>query len=324
VKSRTSNELTGEITCRRSDVTIYVPTQCLLDETKIMVRVEKGDIRVRDVKNASIDTISLENQKGEIEAVGLVSYRINLNTTRGMVDALNVTGHIVFLLAQEEGGTIRGRNLTITDGDDKDSCRNNTYYMEGFPEEPIYLRNELVCDQEPGELTIDARGGEGDIVELDRIQGGNIYHYNKIGNTNVRLMACYDFVGKFGLAVKPVSKFKIEMIKSEEQLYEESRSLFGIDPDKYPPNYYWLPPEDGMLTAELCGPNSGLADMPEYFKRFAPNQTMHLKTNGTGSTGTIKIIIIPPALEAAMPSSLEQAEEFLSRMPPPPPMFLGK
>ena len=68
----------------------------------------------------------------------------------------------------------------------------------------------------------------------------------------------------------------------------------------------------------------GLADMPEYFKRFAVNQTMHLKTNGTGSTGTIKIIIIPPALEAAMPSSVEQAEEFLSRMPPPPPMFLGK
>jgi|AntAceMinimDraft_5_1070358.scaffolds.fasta_scaffold07768_4 hypothetical protein len=205
IDSVTSNEMTGPVTCRRADVTIYVPTACLLDETKLMVRVEYGDVVVRDIKNSTVNTISLENNKGDINVLGLMGERVNLNTTRGKVDAVNVTAHHLFLLAQEEGGTIYARHLTLTDGEDRKSCRNNTFYLPGFPQEPVYLRNEVVCDRVAGELTIDARGSEGDIVEIDRVVGGNINHFNKIGNTNIRLMACYDFVGEFGRACECIA-----------------------------------------------------------------------------------------------------------------------
>lgn len=324
--SETSNEMTGAVSCRRADVTVYVPTACLMDETKLRVRVDRGDVVVKDIKNSTVNTFNVENYKGDIRVEGLMGQRVNLNTTRGNVDAANVTAHHMFLLAQEEGGTIRGRFLTITDGDNKNSCRNNTFYLPGFPEEPVYLRNEVVCDKEPGELTIDARGSEGDIVDIDRVVGGNINHYNKIGNTNIRLMACYDFMGEFGLATRPVSKYKVELVKSEEQLREESMSLFGVveDPSKYP-KYFRFKPErrDNMVIAEMCGPLSGYGGTPSYFKDVAVNQTMYLKTNGTGSTGIITLTILPPKVEMALPQALEYLEEGLTNMPPPPPQFVG-
>ena len=252
VTSETSKELRGPVTCRRADVTVFVPTACLLDETKVRVRVERGDVVIRDIKNSTVNTINVENYKGDIDVTGLMGERVNLNTTMGKIDAVNVTAHHMFLLAQKEGGTIRAKRLTITDGENRKSCKNNTFYLPGFPEEPVYLRNEVVCDREPGELTIDARGSEGDVVDIDRIVGGNINHYNKIGNTKIRLMACYDFMGEFGLATRPVSKYKVEMVKSKEQLREESLSLFGIDPNKYPPYYKFKPQRrDNMLIAEL-------------------------------------------------------------------------
>jgi hypothetical protein len=99
------------------------------------------------------------------------------------------------------------------------------------------------------------------------------------------ILACYDFMGEFGLATRPVSKYKVEMVKSKEQLYEESMSIFGIDPNKYLPFYRFKPQRrDNMLIAELCGPLSGYAGTPSYFKNAAVNQTMYLKTNGTGAT----------------------------------------
>jgi len=324
LKSLTSNEMTGAVTCRRADVTIFVPTACLLDETKVFVRVEKGDVVVRDIKNSTVNTVSLENSKGDITVSGLYGERVNLNTTRGKVTAVNVTAHHMFLLAQEEGGTIRGSLLTITDGENKLSCKNNTFYLPGFPEEPIYLRNEVVCDREPGELTIDARGSEGDVVEIDRVVGGNIIHFNKIGNTKFTLMACYDFIGEFGLATRPVAKYKVEMLKSEEQLQEEARSIFGIDPLKYPPYYKFKPAlRDGMRIAEVCGPDSGFDKQPGYFRAAAVNQTMFLKTNGTGSTGIITLTILPPAISGAMPAALELLKQGLLNAPPPPPQFAG-
>ena len=57
LNSITSNQMTGKITCRRADVTVYVPTACLLDETKLLIRVEKGDMSVRDIKNSSVNTV---------------------------------------------------------------------------------------------------------------------------------------------------------------------------------------------------------------------------------------------------------------------------
>jgi len=325
IDSVTSNEMTGPVTCRRADVTIYVPTACLLDETKLMVRVEYGDVVVRDIKNSTVNTISLENNKGDINVLGLMGERVNLNTTRGKVDAVNVTAHHLFLLAQEEGGTIYAQHLTLTDGEDRKSCRNNTFYLPGFPQEPVYLRNEVVCDRVAGELTIDARGSEGDIVEIDRVVGGNINHFNKIGNTNIRLMACYDFVGEFGLATRPVSKYKVDMVKSQKQLREEARSLFGIDPSLYPPYFKFKPQlRNNMVIAEVCGPESGYNTMPSYFKVAAVNQTMYLMTNGTGATGTITVTILPPEMETALGATKAILAAGIKMMPPPPPQFIGR
>ena len=326
LKSETSNEMTGSLKCRRADITVFVPTACLLEETKVKVRVEKGDVVIKDIKNSTVNTFNVENNKGDIDVNGLMGERVNLNTTKGKVDAINVTAHHMFLLAQEEGGTVRGRYLSITDGENKKSCRNNTYYMPGFPKEPIYLRMELVCDKEPGELTIDARGSEGDIVDIDRVVGGNIIHFNKIGNTNIRLMACYDFVGEFGLATRPGlgSKYKVVMEKSKEQIYEESMSIFGIDPSKYPPYFKYKPDlVDNMVMGEVCGPNSRYPEQPAYFKAMAENRTMILKTNGTGATGTITLTIVPPSIEDALPQAREYLKEGLKQMPPPPPQFVG-
>jgi hypothetical protein len=38
-----------------------------------------------------------------VEVDGLMGQRVNLNTTQGRIDALNVTAHHMFLLAQAEG-----------------------------------------------------------------------------------------------------------------------------------------------------------------------------------------------------------------------------
>ena len=54
-----------------------------------------------------------------------------------------------------------------------------------------------------------------------------------------------------------------------------------------------------------------------------PPYDAYLKTNGTGSTGTITLIIIPPEIETALPQALEYLKEGLKNMPPPPPQFLG-
>ena len=52
--------------CRRADVTVTIPSACLLDETKFRVRVTKGHITTRHLTLASFEKITLENEMGDI------------------------------------------------------------------------------------------------------------------------------------------------------------------------------------------------------------------------------------------------------------------
>jgi hypothetical protein len=85
--------------------------------------------------------------------------------------------------------------------------------------------------------------------------GGNILHYNKNGNTRIKLMACYDFVGEVGIATMPVSTYEVQMMKSEEQIAAEARSLFGQ--------------EDFSIKVGRCSLNL-LRSFPEYLKWRSP------------------------------------------------------
>jgi hypothetical protein len=87
------------------------------------------------------------------------------------------------------------------------------------------------------------------------IVGGNILHYNKNGNTRIKLMACYDFVGEVGIATMPVSTYEVQMMKSEEQIAAEARSLFGQ--------------EDFSIKVGRCSLNL-LRSFPEYLKWRSP------------------------------------------------------
>lgn len=70
--SNTSNNLYGETSCRRADVTITIPSACLLDESKLEIRVQKGHIRTQgDITAANFDTVTLSNDIGEIMAHNL-------------------------------------------------------------------------------------------------------------------------------------------------------------------------------------------------------------------------------------------------------------
>ena len=40
IYSNTSGNLLGEITCRRADYTITIPTACMLDDTKVTLRTD--------------------------------------------------------------------------------------------------------------------------------------------------------------------------------------------------------------------------------------------------------------------------------------------
>jgi len=128
-----------------------------------------------------------------------------------------------------------------------------------------------------------------------------------------------------GLATRPVSKYKVDMVKSQKQLREEARSLFGIDPSLYPPYFKFKPQlRNNMVIAEVCGPESGYNTMPTYFKVAAVNQTMYLMTNGTGATGTITVTILPPEMETALGATKAILAAGIKMMPPPPPQFIGR
>ena len=69
------------------------------------------------------------------------------------------------------------------------------------------------------------------------------------------------------------------------------------------------------------GPNSGFAKQPAYFRNTVVNQTMFLKTNGTGAFGKITIVVLPPSLDMALPSAVEMYAVPAENTPPPPPAY---
>ena len=96
-----------------------------------------------------------------------------------------MSAHLLFLQARTTGGIVQGNNLTIYSADNTSSCNTSYYYREGFPERSEYLLSEVICDQQQGILTVDTRGEDLLVVDLDRFSGGSVSHINK-----VRAMLC--------------------------------------------------------------------------------------------------------------------------------------
>ena len=78
IKSVTSNTNFGQVRCRRADITLIVPTACLLEDTKLDISLEIGTIYVKDLtyvnpssghtERVRFDTVTLRGEKGTIKA----------------------------------------------------------------------------------------------------------------------------------------------------------------------------------------------------------------------------------------------------------------
>mmetsp|Transcript_34806 Transcript_34806/g.82565 ORF Transcript_34806/g.82565 Transcript_34806/m.82565 type:complete len:451 (-) Transcript_34806:2851-4203(-) len=235
--SNTSNSLYGSHSCKRADVTIIVPSACLLDETRLDIAVAKGHIKTEgDVSGANFDTITLKNDVGDITAHNLQALRVNLNTSEGTLDAKNVSAHFLFLLTRSDGGLIKAEDVKLFSADDKDSCRVVTTYKEGFPRIEKYARNTVECDQELGKLTVDSRGAENGgrpAVSLSRVAGGNIEQKIRLGHTAIRLKACYDFYGYFNISSpfgrKTVNTLLKPLTVLEQIEEQDERLVFDVN-----------------------------------------------------------------------------------------------
>lgn len=302
LKSHTSGTYGGDIPCVRADVEVYIPVKCLLDDTKLKVEITKGHIFV-DNMTSTIDVITLHNDAGKIDVNQLYGNRIELNTSTGVIQSNLVSAHFLFMQGRASGSTVEASNTSLYSSDKADSCTTTFYYREGFPEEPAYMIEEVVCDQEPGKLTIDTRGEEGEIVRLDRVEGGNIEHANKFGETNVDIMACYDFAGRYDIISNLVT---MQMAVSEEDLATSRNSLAGSNEPtvvRYYAHDFGYPRYEAAnagfrYVGEICGNASGLYNMPEGF--VPPNLTMTLETLLTASGargGPITVTIHPPFVD---------------------------
>ena len=87
---------------------------------------------------------------------------------------------MLFLQARTSGGLVKGANLTIHSADNTSSCNTTYSYREGFPQRPEYELSEVVCDSQEGVLTVDTRGEDLLVVDLDRFAGGSVSHINKV------------------------------------------------------------------------------------------------------------------------------------------------
>mmetsp|Transcript_25 Transcript_25/g.73 ORF Transcript_25/g.73 Transcript_25/m.73 type:complete len:504 (-) Transcript_25:242-1753(-) len=230
--SNTSNELYGPRACRRADVTIVVPTACLLDESKLDIRVTKGHIRSEGAgtEQANFDTLTLSNEVGDINAHNLQGYRVNLETSSGTLNAQNISAHYLFMLSKSNGGIIKATNVTLYSGDIKTSCKPVVTTKPGFPtDDPQYQSTNIVCEKEVGKMTVDSRGAENGgfpAIELSRIAGGDVSHKLRLGHTKIRLKACYDFHGTFNISSVFGTKTVVAMSKpltALEQLLERSQ-----------------------------------------------------------------------------------------------------
>ena len=146
---------------------------------------------------ASFNKVTLTNTVGELDIDGAQGFELKMNSTKGYITANNVSAHFMYLIGALEGATVQGTNINIYDGDNATSCRNTTAYPPGYEGRAQYAFNKIVCDKEPGILTVETKGSEGPIINLNRVTGGEIEHYTKLGDTNMNMVACVDYSGTF-------------------------------------------------------------------------------------------------------------------------------
>ena len=266
--------------CRRADVTVTIPSACLLDETKFSVRVTKGHITTKQLTLASFEKITLENELGEINGGGLQGQRVDLKTQTGTVKAESSAAHMMLLGAAMDGGVIEGRNLTLFDGDDPESCKSEVTYPAGFPKTPEYAQTKVSCTKVPGKLTVDARGAENGgnpAITLDRVRGGNVVSKVKVGHTKVTVMACYDTTANYTLRA-PFGKISagVDASALEGGGGRVSRS------QTFPFFNQTRGPAKGLVAGSICQGVSGFAD-----KR-------HSLEAESITTGDIELVVLPP------------------------------
>lgn len=209
IRSSTSNTNAGAIKCRRADITLIVPTACLLEETKLDVGIETGTITVKDLTYAGedgnqmervrFDTIALRAEKGSINAQSVEAHRLTMNTSSGTIEGIDVSAHHMFMLQRGDGGKISGSNINLFSGDIIPTCAYRNFTRPGYPNDP---ERRLVCEQELGKLTIDSEGadrGEDPSIIMNRITGGSISSKIRVGHSKFKLKGCVDFAGSFEL-----------------------------------------------------------------------------------------------------------------------------
>ena len=89
----------GDHSCKRADVTVVVPSACLLDESKLDIKVIKGHIRtLGDVSQANFDTVTMANEVGQIVVQNMQVRPHSL---------LSETSKVAYLLCDKSCGTRR-------------------------------------------------------------------------------------------------------------------------------------------------------------------------------------------------------------------------
>ena len=63
-----------QVTCQRADITVYIPTTCMFEDTLLRVEVERGNIAVSNM-TTNFDTLSFFNENGIIAADDLSGVR---------------------------------------------------------------------------------------------------------------------------------------------------------------------------------------------------------------------------------------------------------
>eukprot|EP00238_Polyblepharides_amylifera_P005488 CAMPEP_0196582062 /NCGR_PEP_ID=MMETSP1081-20130531/37309_1 /TAXON_ID=36882 /ORGANISM="Pyramimonas amylifera, Strain CCMP720" /LENGTH=509 /DNA_ID=CAMNT_0041902535 /DNA_START=96 /DNA_END=1622 /DNA_ORIENTATION=+ len=292
--SDTSGTSGGSVQCRRADVTVYVPTTCMFEDTTLHVEVTKGNIDVFNM-TTNFDTITLFNDNGVLSADQLSGVRINMNTSYGHVDASNVSAHFLFLQARASGGTVKGANLNMFSSDNASSCVTTYSYREGFPEEPVYRLEEVECEQEEGKLTTDTRGEELEIVNLNRFGGGSVEHVNKIGTTYFKLMACYDFSGFYDIREPTGLITLFQEYRVRERIVQDQLSVYRTPMiETVPPTNWYRDSVDSTSSrrrGEICRMGSGAESMPAGF--VPGNSTLKAWSI---QTGNITLEILEPEI----------------------------
>ena len=267
--------------CRRADVTVTIPSACLLDETKFRVRVTKGHITTRHLTLASFEKITLENEMGDIHGGGLQGQRVDLKTQTGSILAESSAAHMMLLGAAMDGGVIEGRNITLFEGDDLASCQAKVSYPAGFPQTPEYAKTTVQCDKVSGKLTVDARGAENGgqpAITLDRVRGGDVVSKVKVGHTKVTLMACYDTTANYTLRA-PFGELTAGV---DASALEGGGGRGSTRSQSFPFFNQTRGPGKGELSGSICQGIAGFTDKG------------HSLVAESLTTGDVELVVLPP------------------------------